>query len=409
MGRIFRISSDKYTQLVTAYINYGCSEGNAERLASRVFDHVLEKDDSMNHVTSGWEIEESSSVAKKAIEVQKKRIYANWLKGGWNRAGAWEIKKTTAPINNNIVNSGLDWHSIEYISKDYVDYMNHTGRNINKELVDDIDFLENSDLIYEMEPKVDAGKKRHYVMAVDVTGSMRSRWVLVQLTMVALYNRLEEMDEVSVITFSDRIQMECHRLLGGNLEKFMEVLETIKASGGCMGIVPVFQTAYSLLTSKDKQNTVIVFTDGAFESEFGTYSILDEFIKEQTDSGRDLTVLAYGSETWNDKDLIEMVNCAAGRLRAVLEPDNIYDVITANVCDQGRHIRSLRIDVKDSIENNAGKWESICFRDFRLTSKIRLGIIGKVELEESGKRHIRLSWEEDGEHMEELIELNAGQ
>lgn len=350
MGLTYKVAEAKLAELRKWYQTFGCPEDEADAFSRIAFSHTVEPD-AEARPAPGWEIEfRMSAVKKSAVAASHKRVYGHWMKSGWNRIGTWEnAPEALEQEPGASVQLPLEgWPDAHGASFDYYSYLSKCGRQIEAANLNPQDAAqhlrpENGMALDGLPMEVSASvtddmlcvatgvvgtwePMKHHVFVVDVSGSMNSRWVLVQLSMTALFQTLPAGAEVSVIAFADACQVVGTRIAAGDLAGFRRVLAKLPASGGFAGRCPFLQTAYGMLNCAGVNGIVTLFTDGAHRSGFASQEVCNAYLQEQADSRNLLHILAFGSDSWRNEALRGMAVSGKGRLHMVLSPPQLLKI-----------------------------------------------------------------------------------
>lgn len=371
MNRIFRVAKEKKMEIKNYYMAYGCKEREAELYSSNVFNCGLVADESVPY-SDAWEIECQSPITTKIKTVKSKNmIYASWLKNGWSKSGFWEktdIIKEGSDKKKNVPfcpRSGCsDTNGNSYF---YWKYIKKNNRSIEVENLNPQDFvftekdeMENKPMMKKLPLTVAAYKKQDYlhiaakvktdghkeqkknainhVFAVDVSGSMGCRLILVQLSMVALFNSLDKNDTVTVLTYSENCQLVDEYIPVSDKERFQKAIFSVEITGGFGRTSQVLQIAYTILNRHGQNGVITLFTDSVPNSGLGTQAVQNAYVNRQLLFGNKMNAFVYGSDTWADKKLNSIIRCAGGRIIAVFEPENIVRAIDENISNFGEFI-----------------------------------------------------------------------
>ena len=374
MSRTFGVSKEKKEEIKKSYIAYGCTEEEAEYYSSHVFDYNLTVEEQVVF-SNAWEIEcQSSNVPQIKRVYKKKQNYASWLKGGWSRAGYWEKGlANTVDLKGWIgmpVRPQYKWNIGAGNSSSYWNYMKKNKRTVEHQFLNpqDFVFVSETDPIKRTEMKKlpikigacadkeylhlsaqvveNANKKEkivNHVFAVDVSGSMGCRLILVQLSMVTLFHSLNKMDTVTILTYSENCRLVDEYIPANDSLRFQRAISNIKIAGGYGRNSHVLQVAYAILNHEDKNGILTMFTDEVPNSGFETTMLQNAYVHQQLLFGNKINIFAFGSEAWKNPELQELVCSGGGRLRAILEPSNIRRVIREKWGDFGEYIYDVNI------------------------------------------------------------------
>ena len=386
MDRVYKITSHKRDYLCEQYIRYGCSPEEAERYAGMAFNCAVVTDDGLPD-SNAWEIDFSTvsevhnckekTEKDKRFEAENSKkntvVYSSWLKSGWNRTGFWENVDYGAEGGNVSSGSGNELLHINLWGNSYTywKYLNRNGRKIDSDLVDAREFAfrgneitpswvpmlklplqmtmlsgsEHDQLQIRVngDAKPETSKRRDHVFLLDVSGSMGCRMILAQLNMVALFHSLSAEDHVTLITYSDTCRMIDSEISAADTDRFCNALSKICFIGGYGKKISALKTAYSYLNAKDFKGTVTVFCDGYPDAGEKNGQLQKEFARIQNRFGIRLNCMVYGSDSWADRKLVDLVSYAGGRLLSVLEPDNIGRAVNERWLGTGDDIYDVKI------------------------------------------------------------------
>lgn len=377
MSRTFRVSKDKKEEIKKSYIKYGCTKEEAEYYSSHVFDYNLTVEE-QSVFPNAWEIEcQSENVPKIERVNRKNQNYVSWLKGGWSRSGYWEkgIENTVdlkcgtgMPVRPQYKRNIEIGNSLSYWN-----YMKKNERNVEQQFLNPQDFVFVSEtdsinrtrmkkipieigacadneylhLSVQVVERANKSKKRvNHVFAVDVSGSMGCRLILVQLSMVALFHSLNETDTVTILTYSENCQLVDEYIPANDSLRFQRAISDIKIAGGYGRNSHILQVAYAILNREGKKGILTMFTDGVPNSGFETTILQNAYIHQQLLFGNKINIFAFGSDAWRNPELQELVCSGGGRLRAILEPSNIRRVIREKWENFGEYIYDVNIKLE---------------------------------------------------------------
>ncbi len=147
-------------------------------------------------------------------------------------------------------------------------------------------------------------KPNNIVFLIDTSGSMYGddRLGLIQQSFTMLVNSLSADDTVSIVTYAGDSRVALDGESGAHKTKIANVIQDLEANGSTNGQGGITK-AYALARkyySPDKNNRVILATDGDFNVGISSKSGLEAFIKEQRESGVYLSVLGVGMYNTND-------------------------------------------------------------------------------------------------------------
>lgn len=187
---------------------------------------------------------------------------------------------------------------------------------------------------------------------IDVSESMTSRWILVQMTLVAIICKLGERDKISIIAYSDKTTTVVKNLSCANKEKCINKVLSIVGIGGSTNGSKGLEDAYAYLKSnfsEKKNNRVVIFTDGDFNFGIQTEQGLTEFIQEKSKSGVYLSVVGYGISNFKDNNMEVLAKNGNGNYCLITNPTDISDFIKNEMTSR---LITLAKDVKISVDFN---------------------------------------------------------
>lgn len=345
MGLQYQIAEETAHKLRNWYRKIGYTDEESASFSSFVFSHTVEVNPHMP-APLGWEIEFRAPMIRTNIRKPKQQIFAQWMKGGWNRVATWEnVQENNEEVKTSpIALPRFGWNNATGMSVDYYHYMQQCGRRFETAWLDPQDALfgiQTSNPVrlsqIPLEIEVYADKRNlcvcadalektapamNHVFAVDVSGSMRSRWVLVQLSLAALFKKLPEGAKISVLAFSDHCQIIEQSIASGDLTEFMKALRQTPLCGGFSRSIPVLQTAFGILRRMGNNGIVTMFTDDVLQSGFATQEICNDYLREETEFGNRLHLVCYGSDSWKNVELCKMGEIG-GRMRTISSPEQL--------------------------------------------------------------------------------------
>ncbi len=199
-----------------------------------------------------------------------------------------------------------------------------------------------------------AEKKVHQNLAflVDVSGSMEDRWILVQMSLMAIISKLGRGDVISIIAYSDNTVTVVKQLECSNIDKCVKAVLDIDGIGGCTNGSQGLNDAYDYLAEnydKDANNRVFIFTDGDFNFGITGEGGLSEFIKKKRETGIYLSVVGYGMNNFKDDKMEALAKNGNGNYTMVTNPADIFDNLWEKLIS---NLVTVAKDVKISVELN---------------------------------------------------------
>ena len=145
---------------------------------------------------------------------------------------------------------------------------------------------------------------RNIVLLIDVSGSMNSpeRLPMVKESFVAMIERFNEKDVVSIVTYAGNSRIEADSISGANKSELTKIINGLSAGGSTAGATGILE-AYELAEKnfiEGGNNRIILATDGDFNVGVSSRDGLVELIEKKRNKGIFISVLGYGMHNLND-------------------------------------------------------------------------------------------------------------
>ena len=200
--------------------------------------------------------------------------------------------------------------------------------------------------------KSDESVRQNLAFLVDVSGSMESNWILVQMSIAAVISRLKKGDTISIISYSNETTTVAKQIDGGDVDKCVDAILSIDGIGGCTYGSDGMEKAYAYLKEyygEDANNRVFIFTDGDFNFGLTSEGQLKDFIYEKRKTGIYLSVVGYGENNFKDNKMETLARNGNGNYNFITNPDDIFDSLWEKLVS---NLVTVAKDVKISIEFN---------------------------------------------------------
>lgn len=201
-------------------------------------------------------------------------------------------------------------------------------------------------------PKDLPRKKHNLVFLIDVSGSMTSSDKLPLLVqgLKDLVKSLNEDDFVSIVTYAGASGVVLEPTSCAQKDKIIEVLNRLTSEGSTNGIGGI-QTAYDLAEQHfdaEKNNRIILCTDGDFNVGINTPGDLEHYISSKRGKGIYLTALGFGMGNYHNSTLETIANKGDGNHFYI---NNLAECKKVLIDDLG-NILNIARDVKLNVEFN---------------------------------------------------------
>lgn len=191
---------------------------------------------------------------------------------------------------------------------------------------------------------------------IDVSGSMLSgdKLPLVQASLKLLVNQLRPQDKISIVVYAGNAGLILEPTAGDHKEIIKEAIDRLQAGGSTAGGQGI-QLAYKIARqnfSKEKNNRVILCTDGDFNVGLSSDDGLEELIERERKSGVFLTVLGYGTGNYQDAKMQKLADKGNGNHAYI---DGIAEAKKVLINEFGGTLFTIAKDVKLQVEFNPAK------------------------------------------------------
>lgn len=200
--------------------------------------------------------------------------------------------------------------------------------------------------------KAEQNVRQNLALLVDVSGSMITRWVLVQMSLAAVMSGLKEGDYLSVISYSNDTNTVVNKMPCGNRDDYVKAIMSIKGIGGCTMGSKGLENAYTYLQEHfdpKGNNRVYIFTDGDFNFGITSEGGLAEYIRTKRETGIYLSVVGYGRENFKDNKMEALARNGNGNYTFVTNPADILEQLSQKLVS---NLVTVAKDVKISVELN---------------------------------------------------------
>ncbi|MCV6605553.1 MAG: von Willebrand factor type A domain-containing protein [Porticoccaceae bacterium] len=189
------------------------------------------------------------------------------------------------------------------------------------------------------------------VFLVDVSGSMNSpnKLGLLKSALKLLSSSLRKSDSVSIVVYAGASGVVLPATAGDDHRAINRALNQLRAGGSTNGGAGI-QLAYQLARDSFKNggvNRVILATDGDFNVGVTSVEALKQLVKQQRDSGIELTTMGFGAGNYNDALMNELAEIGNGNAAYI---DTAREARKALVEQLSGTLYTIAKDVKIQIE-----------------------------------------------------------
>ncbi len=201
-------------------------------------------------------------------------------------------------------------------------------------------------------PKAEA-PPANLTFLIDVSGSMmpQERLPLIKRAFRLLVNELRPQDKVALVTYAGSPGVVLPPTSGTKKDVILEALARLESGGSTAGGAGL-ELAYKVAEEnfdKEKNNRVILATDGDFNVGISNTSELVAFIEKKRETGIYLTTIGVGDNNYKDARMKELADKGNGNYYYI---DNIMEAKKVFVTQMGGTLNAIAKDVKIQIEFN---------------------------------------------------------
>jgi Ca-activated chloride channel family protein len=201
-------------------------------------------------------------------------------------------------------------------------------------------------------PKADA-PPANLTFLLDVSGSMNpeERLPLLKRAFRLLVSELRPQDKVAIVVYAGSAGEVLPPTSGDKKDVILASLDRLEAGGSTAGGAGI-ELAYKVAQEnfvKEKNNRVILATDGDFNVGISSTSELVRYIEEKRSTGIYLTTIGVGTNNYKDSRMKELADKGNGNYYYI---DNILEAKKVFVTQMGGTLNAIAKDVKIQIEFN---------------------------------------------------------
>jgi Ca-activated chloride channel homolog len=191
------------------------------------------------------------------------------------------------------------------------------------------------------------------VFLVDVSGSMadENKLPLLKKSLKLLVQKLAEKDKVSIVTYAGNETIALPPTACSNKADIIAAINNLESGGATAGEAGI-KLAYTLARqnfSPQKNNRIILATDGDFNVGISSQEELVSLIEKERNTGIFLTVLGFGMGNYQDEKMQELADRGNGNHAYI---DNLNEAQKVLVNEFTGTLFTIAKDVKIQIEFN---------------------------------------------------------
>ncbi len=196
-------------------------------------------------------------------------------------------------------------------------------------------------------PKDLPRKSHNFVFLVDVSGSMESQMKLGLLKsgLSDFVKTLEESDQVSIVTYAGYVGVALNPT--SDRDSILVALDNLNAGGSTNGMGGI-QKAYELAESNfdpEKNNRIILCTDGDFNVGISDTDQLETYISEKRGKGIYLTALGFGMGNYRNDILESLADRGDGNHFYINSRSEMDRVLCKEIGNIMNIARDVKLDV----------------------------------------------------------------
>ena len=196
-------------------------------------------------------------------------------------------------------------------------------------------------------PKDLPRKTHNFVFLIDVSGSMSygDKLPLLKEGLIEFVKTLGEDDVVSIVTYAGYVGVALEPT--SNKQLILEALENLESGGSTNGMGGI-QKAYELAESNldlEKNNRIILCTDGDFNVGINDTDELEAYISEKRGSGIYLTALGFGMGNYRNDILESLADRGDGNHFYINSLQESRKVLVEDIGNLLNIARDVKLDV----------------------------------------------------------------
>ncbi len=190
-------------------------------------------------------------------------------------------------------------------------------------------------------------KSHNFVFLVDVSGSMswENKLTLLKAGLKDFVKTLNEDDVVSIVTYAGSVGVALNPT--SNKEEILKALDNLESGGSTNGMGGI-QKAYELAESNldlEKNNRIILCTDGDFNVGINDPNELEEYISKKRGGGIYLTALGFGMGNYRSDVLESLADRGDGNHFYINSMAESRKVLVEDIGNLLNIAREVKLDV----------------------------------------------------------------
>jgi len=201
----------------------------------------------------------------------------------------------------------------------------------------------------------------NFVFLIDVSGSMdeSDKLGLLKTSLIKMLDYMNPNDKISIVTYSGEVRLVLESTKVSEAATITKAIKSLE-SGGCTNGGDALKMAYEQAMnnySKDKNNRIILGTDGDFNFGITGTDDLTKLVESYAEKGIYLTACGFGSGNLNDAMMESISNSGNGTYEYIDCEDEMMKVF---VHERGK-FTSVANDSKCQVT-----FDSTCVKSYRL-------------------------------------------
>lgn len=194
------------------------------------------------------------------------------------------------------------------------------------------------------------------VFLIDVSGSMSdpNKLPLVKQSLKMLVNQMRAKDQIGIVTYASQASVKLKSTPVSQRQVILDAIDELYSGGSTAGGDGI-KMAYDIASEhfkKEKNNRIILCTDGDFNVGASSNSDMETLITKKRESGIFLSVLGFGMGNYKDSKMEILADKGNGNYYYI---DDLVEAKRVLVSEMSGTLNTIAKDVKIQIEFNPAK------------------------------------------------------